>query len=279
MNDRTMEDWTGEVGDRWLAHVDTFESMMVPAGDAAIASADFRPGHAVCDIGCGGGATSAEIARRVAPGGRVLGLDVAPQLVSRAQARAADGGPDNLSFQCADAQTATPEGAPFDRLFSRFGVMFFSDPPAAFANMRGWLKPDGQATFAVWAPPDRNPWMAQAGALVGEFAELPQRDPEGPGPFRMADPDATRALLTGAGYRDIEIAPWTGDQYVGGYGATPERAAAFVLTGFGMGAFIEDQAPDRMDEARAALTEMFAAHYRDGSVRMPAAIWLVKARA
>jgi len=130
------ENWKAQVGDRWLAYVDQFEAMLQPIGDAAIAEAGFKSGENVADIGCGGGATSLAIARQLGPEGHVTGIDIAPQLVAEAQQRASRQGIGNVSFEAGDAQHFTPARAPFDKLFSRFGVMFFDDTLAGFANMR-----------------------------------------------------------------------------------------------------------------------------------------------
>ena len=106
------EDWAGEMGERWLASLDRFESMISPVGDALLARADFRPGERVVDVGCGGGASSREIAASVAPGGVVYGLDISPALVAEAARRAAAAGLANVSFSAGDAATVLPPGAP-----------------------------------------------------------------------------------------------------------------------------------------------------------------------
>lgn len=277
-NDRSMEDWTGEIGDRWLAHLDTFESMIGPAGDALMRHAAFRPGERVVDIGCGGGATSIAIARAVGPQGRVTGIDVAPKLVARAQARAAKAGAANVRFEAADAQRAQPADAPFDRAFSRFGVMFFEDTEAAFRNIRSWLAPGGTVVFACWGPPQDNPWMGMIAELVSRHVTMPPRDPAAPGPFRLADPNATRGMLARAGFSDVRVDPWRGDQYIGGAGADPARATQFVMDGMGMGAIVAEQAPEKVEPVRREIEALLARQYRDGSVRAQAATWMISAR-
>src|SRR5690606_12585365 len=109
-----------------------------------------RPGDQVIDIGCGGGASSLALAARVAPGGMVTGLDISPVLVAAAQRRARAGGVKTAQFVVGDASRVRIPGDGFDVLFSRFGIMFFEDPYAAFANMHAFLKPDGRAIFACW---------------------------------------------------------------------------------------------------------------------------------
>lgn len=278
MSDIEMEDWAGEIGDRWLDHVDRFESMIGWIGKELIAQAAFRPGERIVDVGCGAGPTTLDIARQVGPDGAVTGIDIAPQLVELAERRRAAAGIAHCRFQCADAQLAMAEGAPFDRLTSRFGVMFFADSRAAFANMRTWLRPGGEAIFACWGPPPENPWMGIVGEVIGRFAPVPQRNPDGPGPFRFADPQPVTAMLEAAGWRDVEFSPHRGFQPLGGAGAGPEEAAAFVLEALGMRTLLEAIGGDTVERAEAALTERLTPEYRDGSILLPGMSWIVRAR-
>lgn len=278
MSEIRTEDWSGEVGQRWLDHLDQFESMIAPVGEALIAHAAFAPGQRVVDVGCGGGATSLEIAREVAPDGHVIGVDIAPMLIEKAKQRVISSGLPNMVFDCLDAQTGIPPEAPLDRLFSRFGVMFFDNTRAAFANMRSWLHPRGDIVFACWAPPEQNPWMGTIASVVRQHIEMPERDPAGPGPFRLADPDATRAMLEAAGFAGISIELWAGEQCLGGTGATPEQAARFALAAMSVAQRLAEA-----DEALPAIiveeiADALRPFYRDGSVRMSGAAWFVTAR-
>lgn len=279
MTDMPTEAWDGVMGERWLAMLDQFEGMIAPIGIALLAGADFHPGQSVIDIGCGAGATSIDIARLVGPTGRVTGLDIAPMLIAKARERLDETLIDTVEFVVADAQTTTPEAAPVDRLFSRFGVMFFEDSAAAFANMRGWLAPGGQIDFACWQAPDRNPWIGMAAQIVGQHIQLPERDLDGPGPFRFADPDRTRAMLEGAGFHDVVINPWTGDQPLAGEGSTPESATDFIMTTLDVSARLAEQDPDLPARVRAEIATALARYQRDGAVRLPGAAWFVTARA
>lgn len=138
------EDWAGEMGARWLASLDRFEGMIAPIGSALLARAGYHSGERVLDLGCGGGATTLAIAELVGPQGAALGLDVAPMLIERARHRASAAG-SSARFVCADAATAHLDTPPFDRLFSRFGSMFFDAPVPAFANRKAMLKPSARA--------------------------------------------------------------------------------------------------------------------------------------
>jgi SAM-dependent methyltransferase len=141
------EDWAGEMGVKWLTHIDRFEGMIAPIGDALLARAGIAPGERVIDLGCGGGLTSLAAARVTGPQGAVLGLDISPDLIDEARRRAADH--PNVTFICADAATVALD-TPYDRLISRFGSMFFADPYAAFTNLHGLIRPGGRIDLAIW---------------------------------------------------------------------------------------------------------------------------------
>ena len=170
-------DWAGEAGTRWLAQLDRFESMIEPIGEALLAQAAYAAGEKVVDIGCGGGWTTRRIAERTGNTGLALGLDISPELVAAASERARHAGLANIRFEQGDAATAMPEEAPFDRLHSRFGTMFFPKPYRAFANLRRMLRKGGRLDIAVWAPIAENPWQRSIMAIIKEHIDLPTLHP------------------------------------------------------------------------------------------------------
>ena len=273
-------EWAGSMGERWLAHVDQFESMISEVGAALIDKAKFRPGERVIDVGCGGGGTSLEISKRVGPQGSVTGLDISPALVKSCEARARKAGVTNARFVLGDAARAEVKEAPFDRLFSRFGIMFFDDPKAAFAHMRGFLKPGGGAIFACWGPPDENPWIQQTMSLARRFAPQPPNPPPAtaPGPFAFGDPGYVREILSTAGFAEIAIDPWRGNQFVGGRGASPEAAAQFMLEALPIGDAVKDQ-PDKVRrDLRTEVADVLARYHGKDGVKIDAMAWFVSAR-
>ncbi len=273
-----VEDWSGDMGERWLANLDRFESMISPVGDALLARAAFRPGEQVVDIGCGGGASTRAIAASILPGGRVTGVDVSASLIAEAARRAAQDGLTNASVLAADAATAAVPGAPFGRLFSRFGCMFFADPQAAFVNLGRLLHPGGRADFAVWAPARGNPWVSGLMGIVRNHVEVPKPEPGTPGPFSLDDPDHFRALLEGGGFTDLDFHFWQGKQLVGGAGASAASAARFVLDAMSFGQLLADQPAAVRATAEAEIRELFVAHETPSGVIMGANAWLVSAR-
>jgi SAM-dependent methyltransferase len=268
------ESWAGEMGDKWNRYVEQFEGMIAPVGSAAIAHAGFRAGERVIDIGCGGGATTFEIARRIG-NGHVTGLDLSQTLVNTCNRRLAESGLANVDFVCADAATDAMSG--YDVLFSRFGVMFFNDPVAAFQNMRGYLKDSGRISFVCWGPPSEQPWVGELMAVAAKYVTLPPPVPNAPGPFAFGDQDYLRSILEQAPFRDITITRWSGNQQIGGPGATPESAARFVLDALFMGDALKDASDSVKAQAFQDSVEVLQRHVIDGNVEMQGCAWLVRA--
>jgi len=148
-----------------------------------------------------------ELVGRVAPGGRVVGVDIAAALLDRAREHAAEAGIANIQFQYADVQSSDLGSARFDGAFSRFGVMFFADPVAAFTNVYRSLKPGAVLSFVCWQPATSNDWMLipvqAAVSVLGTAPEMPP--PDAPGPFSLSDQKRVRLILDSAGFHNIDI--------------------------------------------------------------------------
>src|SRR5713226_2335853 len=143
-NQEQIRYWNEESGPRWVKQQKRLDVQLDLLGLAAMHRAEVKPGERVLDVGCGCGQTSLELAERVGPSGSVLGIDISQPMLARARERQNERGITNLEFVHADAQTYQCERERFDLIFSRFGVMFFADPVAAFANLGKMLRPDGQ---------------------------------------------------------------------------------------------------------------------------------------
>ena len=267
--------WNGPSGRRWTARQDMQDAVFAPISDRLYARAHFAPGQSVIDVGCGCGATTLDIARRIAPNGSAIGVDVSEPMIGRARERApADGGPE---FLLADATTYdfAPEAA--DLLFSRFGVMFFADPVLAFANMRKGLKRGGRVAFACWREPKLNPWQTVSlKAACKHVPRLPDAAPDAPGPFSFADPVRLHGILEAAGYDRIALTPIDIDLDL----AAGRGFEAGFTTALEVGA--ASRAMDGQPEAsRAAAAEeiraALAPYQRGPSLPLGAAIWIVEA--
>lgn len=270
-------EWSGGAGERWAANLDKFEAMLAMVGDALITHADFAPGESVVEIGCGGGAVSRAIAAKVGPEGRVTGVDISPALTAVAAERSV--GMPNVSFVTADAGAATLADAPFDRLTSRFGIMFFRDPPGAFANLHAQLRSGGRADFAVWASAEENKWVSALMAAAGRHLNLPKPVPRSPGPFALEDTEYFAGLLSGAGFKSITVKHWQGDLPVGGVGSNAYEAAAFAMNSASLAEVVAEQSPEIQAAIRADLVKLFLPFEGPEGVLMPAGVWLVTATA
>ena len=272
-------DWDGKSGDNWVAHQLRLDLMLQAFGDAAMGAAAAKPGEHILDIGCGAGVTSFALAEQVGPGGHVLGADISPQLIARAREDSHKDAP--VDFQLADAATAPfPPGA-FDLLFSRFGVMFFDDPVAAFAHMRSAIKSGGRLAFVCWRSAQENDWVRLPMAAIRDIVPPVPADPMAPGPFAFADPARISGILTDAGFGEIAIAPFdTTIPY--GHGATRDEAIDDALElAFAVGPLsraLAGQPDDVRARAAAAVHTAFAERPGETSVLIDGAAWIVTAR-
>lgn len=274
------EDWAGEMGAKWLANLERFEGMIAPIGDALLQQADFKPGQRVLDIGCGGGATTIAIAQAVSPSGEVLGIDISPDLTAASTQRASDVGVSNIRFICADASVVQLADAPFDRLFSRFGSMFFSEPHKAFANLHRLLRPGAQIDLAVWGPPRDNLWMMEMMGVVRRYVDIPPAIPHAPGPFAFEDPGYLNEILASGGFSGASLIAYEGLQPIGGANVKPPDAVSFVLSSMAVGRALDEQGDEIRAAAEVDLVDLFQKHYIDGQgVMMQCKAWLVSATA
>jgi len=201
-NTGQAEHWnTGPGVAHWVANQARYDRMHAPFTALILDAAALRPGGTVLDVGCGCGGTTLAAARLVAPG-QALGLDLSGPMLARARADAEAAGLGNAVFRQGDAQVEPLEPGRFDTVISRFGVMFFADPVAAFANISSATRAGGRLVFACWQPLAANQWMLVPGAALAEHLPPPAPAPAGgPGMFAFADPDRLRPILAAAGWR------------------------------------------------------------------------------
>jgi SAM-dependent methyltransferase len=197
--------WNGAPGRRWVALHDDLEELHAPVSDLILSAAAPLDGARILDIGCGAGSLTIAARQAAGPRGTALGADLSEPLLDAARNAAGQTGIGDIRFEAADAQTHSWPDAGFDRLLSRFGVMFFDDFPAAFANLYRTLAPGGRAVLAVWADAAANPWFRDTkSAAVARLGAGPPADPDAPGPMALRDPRRGASLLRDAGFSDPE---------------------------------------------------------------------------
>lgn len=279
-NVHQIADWNGRTGERWVANQARLDRMLDAYGREAIAAAAPAAGEQVLDIGCGAGAGSLEIAALVGPSGAVLGVDVSEPLVERARELAAETA--NARFQVADASRALLPVQEFDLLFSRFGVMFFDEPAAAFAHMRRALKPGGRLAFVCWRGAGENDWVRLPMKAVAPIVGPPAPpSPEAPGPFSFGDRTRVERILGEAGFIDVDFTP-IDHPIVFGEGETRQAAIEDAVDlAFQVGPLtraLADQPDAVRQQAMPLVREAFSAKAVGEAVVIEGAGWVVTAR-
>ena len=267
--------WNDAVGDAWANAADEYDAMLEPFGDAVVARLDIRPGDRVVDIGCGAGATSIRLA---AAGASVLGVDLSAPMLAKAAQRAAAAGVTEVEFARSDVEAAPPGEATFDAAFSRFGVMFFTDPVRAFSNVRASLARGGRLGFVCFQGPFDNPFIVVP--VMAAAAHLPVPPPPGPhepGPFSLADPQRIVSVLDAAGFTEVAVEAGPTSVVLGRADALPDIARLVLEQNPGVGPTLRAVAPSVRQTALDAAAAVLAPYVVDGEVVLGAATWIVTA--
>lgn len=268
--------WNGPAGRRWLERQEALDIVLAPITEVLFDRARVAPGERVVDVGCGCGATTAELARRVGPSGHVLGVDISAPMLGRARERAPANLP--LEFALADATVHAFEPGRTDLLFSRFGVMFFADPPLSFRNVRAALRPDGRLAFACWREPRKNPWMIlPLQEAYKHVPRLPEVGPEEPGPFAFAREERVQRILEEAGFASIALEPVDLMlDIAAGRGVDAAVNAAMMIGPVNRA--LEGQPEEACEAAARSIRSALASLQKGGSVPLGASVWIVTAR-
>jgi SAM-dependent methyltransferase len=272
-NAAQIEDWNAAVGRTWTQFQEQLERQLEPLGREALRALAPIPGEHILDIGCGCGATTLDLAVRVGPVGSVVGVDVSvPMLdVARRRSRPADAGA--AEFLQLDAQHDTL-GSAFDAAFSRFGVMFFSDPVAAFKNTLTSLKPGGRLVFVCWRRLEENPWVRVPLEAARPFLpDTAPADPTAPGPFAFAAASRARSILIDAGFASVAATPF--DTLIGG--ADLEQTLKLALRVGPLGAALREH-PELEPPVAGPVRDALRSYLTAAGVQMRCATWIVSAR-
>jgi SAM-dependent methyltransferase len=272
-NSEQIEYWNKQAGPQLVANNAAMDALIGPLGLAALERAAPRAGERAIDVGCGAGQTSLQIAERVGPTGSVLGVDISTPLLELAREKARAQGRTNVRFENADAQTHAFPPASVDLVFSRFGVMFFADPDAAFANLARAVRPGGRVAFVCWQPVAQNPWVRDPmAALLKHVPPQAPPQPNAPGPFAFADPARVRGILERAGFAKLATEPFASELVLG---RNVDEATAFVTEMGPVGAALA-QAPENVRAAVAgSIREVLAARQTPKGVALGCAVWIV----
>jgi SAM-dependent methyltransferase len=278
VNINMSEFWNGRGGENWVKLQDHMDIFLQEFGQQALDIANIQEGEFILDIGCGCGNTTFDIAQKVGSSGHVLGQDISEPIIGEAYAKMVQAGVENVTFRCGDAQIFDFEPNLFSLAFSRFGVMFFDNPIAAFGNIRSAIESGGRLAFACWQPAQKNQWVRVGLDIVSKHIELPA--PPGkdePGPFSFGDPERVRHILTEAGFTDIIVTAVHAPLLVG---QTP-AAASFFMTNLGpaASAIAKSEADSATIAAITAdLRGTLGAHDSGNGVILEGAAWVVSAR-
>jgi ubiquinone/menaquinone biosynthesis C-methylase UbiE len=281
-NDDQRAAWNGASGANWVDQQERYDRTLEPWAVLLADTAAVTPGERVLDVGCGCGATTLDAARRTGAAGAALGVDLSAPMIAVALRRAEAEGLVGASFRVGDAQTADLGVEAHDVVVSRFGVMFFDDPVAAFANLRKAVRPGGRLAFAVWAALPDQEWITVA--MAAALTHLPPAEPAGPaaaedapGLFSLARPERTIDLLTQAGWDDVAVDRQQRQVLFGGGGTVDDAVAFLAKTGPARALL------DGVDEATVARTldavrEAFAAYHTPDGVVLGGTAWMVTSR-
>jgi SAM-dependent methyltransferase len=273
-NQEMFTAWNGVSGRAWVDEQQLLDRTYQPIEKMLAEEVVATGARAVLDIGCGSGATTLAMARSLGPRGVATGVDISAPLIAVARARAQREA-SSARFIHADAQTHGFEAASFDLLVSRFGVMFFDDPAAAFANLRRAATADAQLRLVVFRSVAENPFMTTAErAAAPLLANLPPRKPDAPGQFAFADAARVRRILEGGGWSRVALAPIDFEC------SSPEADLERFFTRLGpLGQALRDADDATRQRVIHEVRAAFEPYVRGDEVRFIAACWMISARA
>ncbi|MFK7745305.1 MAG: class I SAM-dependent methyltransferase [Roseobacter sp.] len=256
--------------DLWVTRQTDLDALFTPVLDALMDRAALQPGQTVLDIGCGTGTSALQAAKAVGPEGHVTGADISEPMLVRARATAT--GVPNLTFQTADVAEHPYAPGSFDHVISRFGVMFFADPTAAFSNIRKAMIPGATLTMACWSVLDQNPWFSvPMYAAKKQLGAPPRLDPDAPGPLAFRDIDRVSGILKDAGF--AQVSGQAVQLHLTPLGDLGEVAAHAATIGPAARTFeFFEGTQDDFDVVAADVAEAFADYMTKDGARVPAEI-------
>ncbi|OBJ71042.1 class I SAM-dependent methyltransferase [Mycobacterium sp. 1274756.6] len=272
-NEEQQQAWAKQ-GVDWVEHAAIFEAVLAPFADAVLAAADLGSGNRVLDIGCG---TGALLERAVERGADAVGVDISEPMVQAAQRRVPP-----ATVALGDAQTLDLGSlGSFDRVVSRFGVMFFEDPVAAFTNIRAAASPGARLTFVCWREGDNPMFSAGVDVLAARLESPPPApEPGEPGPLAFGNADYVRGVLNSSGWEEVGVEPFDGicDFSSADSDGVEERLTMLLANRTGQaarGELVERLGEDGWAEVVEELRVELDRHRVDGVMKFPGRTWVV----
>ena len=277
-NDEMVKLWNSDAAETWWTRPERYDATIGEIGELVLRAAALQLGERVLDVGCGAGQLTTQAAALVGAGGRVVGADISTELLAVTQRRAATADLSQVEVVEADAQVHEFPASAYDVVVSRFGVMFFADPVAAFRNLRSATTPGGRLAFVCWQAAPLNEWAVVPLFAMAQHVGFPEPPaPDAPGPFAFADADRLRRILTDAGWVDIAIEDVQTTVTPGGARTTNEAVDFMLEDTFGK-MLLAKADPEQRAAAVASLRDAYQEHLGGDGIRLKAAVWVVTAR-
>jgi SAM-dependent methyltransferase len=274
-NQEQREFWSDIKGDLWVTLQPRIDTMLATFGDKALDTLNPQSGERILEIGCGTGTTTLALGGRVGTSGEILAADLSRPMLNKAIERANVSAEHPITFVEADAQVHSFPTATFDAVYSRFGVMFFDDPIAAFRNIGKAVRPGGRMAYVCWADRKANPWIRIPAGAAKTCLDLPAPPPDdAPGQFSMENEGRVQQILHDAGWSDIGLERFTVD---GSIGSDAADAARFITK---MGPMSEPFAladSDTQNKTLQVIEEALTPYSNDSGVTLGFSTWIVSA--
>ncbi|HIA96156.1 MAG TPA: class I SAM-dependent methyltransferase [Gammaproteobacteria bacterium] len=277
VNKNQRDFWSGKGGDIWVERQNAMDTMLSPLGEAALNKLNLNEGENVLDIGCGCGHTTLNIAKRISPDGQVTGLDISEPMLKRAKESANEMSISNASFNCVDVQTDDMGEEVYSAAFSRFGVMFFEDPVAAFCNINKSLITGASLSFVCWQSPALNPWQSLFIEAVKKYVDLPSPPPRSPSPFAFMESEYVSSILEESNFQNIMIEGHEAEVNMFSGRSLSDSVKDYISINPVVSGMLKDSTEQEKTEIINSAIEAFSPYYSAKGLMFPSATWLVTA--
>ena len=275
VNKNQRDFWSGKGGDIWVERQNAMDTMLSPLGEAALNKLNLNEGENGLDIGCGSGHTTLNIAKRISPDGQVTGLDISEPMLKRAKESANEMSISNASFNCVDVQTDDMGEEVYSAAFSRFGVMFFEDPVAAFCNINKSLITGASLSFVCWQSPALNPWQSLFIEAVKKYVDLPSPPPRSPSPFAFMESEYVSSILEESNFQNIMIEGHEAEVNMFSGRSLSDSVKDYISINPVVSGMLKDSTEQEKTEIINSAIEAFSPYYSAKGLMFPSATWLV----